>query len=123
MRLKSELYATEQRAICDKVIEILALDEAGSAWLPDLDVDRDKQRRLLELIPDIRTYFTYSDMTGVKDPRSTVRPWLSVARSVTKPFYTWERREHRRDHKRSARYFLRARHIPGVIPPEIKISH
>ncbi len=107
MRLKSELYATEQRAICDKVIQILALDEAGSAWLPDLDADRDQQRRLLELIPDIRTYFTYSDMPGVKDPRCTVRPWLSVARCVTKPWYTWERREHQRDHRRSARYFLR----------------
>lgn len=106
MRLKSELYAAEQKAICDRVIQILELDEAGSAWLPDLDADRDKQRRLLELIPDIRTYFTYSDMTGVNDPRSTVRPWLSVARCVTKPFYAWERREHQRDHKRSARYFL-----------------
>ncbi len=70
------------------MIQIQELDEAGSAWLPDLDADRDKQRRFMELIPDIRTYFTYSDMAGVQDPRSTVRPRLSVALSVTKPFYT-----------------------------------
>ena len=106
MRLKSELYATEQRQLCDRVIEILGLDDQSSCWLPDLDSDKDQQTKLLELIPDIRRYFAYNSIGGADTPTEVKRPWLSIAKGVTKPYYEWRKTKLQKAKKRSTRYQL-----------------
>jgi hypothetical protein len=52
MRLKSELYKKEQEEICDKIIEILDLPETNTITLYELDNDKEKQEKIIELIPD-----------------------------------------------------------------------
>ena len=106
MTRKNQLYAVEQREICDKAIEILALDERNSVWLGHLDDDIDKQKRLLALITDIRRYFAFNNIPGAAHPETTTRAWLSIARGVTSPFYDWARQEEQINKRRTSRFFL-----------------
>lgn len=69
MRLKSELYKKEQDELMNKFIQIIDLDEKGTITLHELDTNKDKQNELLKLIPDIRKYFTYACIKGVRDPK------------------------------------------------------
>ena len=106
MTRKADLYAAEQRQICDRAIRILDLDDQSSVWLGDLDNDKTKQNLLLSLIPDIRRYFSFTCIPGSVDPSKSKRPWLSIAKGVTHPFYSWARKEEQRNKKRTSRFFL-----------------
>lgn len=106
MRAKSDLYATEQQDICERAVAILDLDDQSSVWLGDLDDDKERQLRLLELIPDIRTYFSYTLIPGANNPNKLARPWLSIAKAVTKDYYTWSSKDQQKDRRRLPRYFL-----------------
>jgi len=87
MKLKSELYKTEQYEICDKIIDILELDNDKSITLYELDNDKVKQQKILDLIPDIRKYFSFGSIVGASEPENTKRPWLSIIRHITKIKY------------------------------------
>lgn len=87
MKLKSELYKTEQYEICDKIIDILQLDNDKSITLYELDNDKVKQQKILDLIPDIRKYFSFGSIVGASEPETTKRPWLSIIRHITKIKY------------------------------------
>jgi hypothetical protein len=87
MRLKSELYKKEQEEICDKIIDILDLDDKSSFVLYDLDNNKDKQKKLLALIPEIRKYFSFSGMSGVSEPNKVKRPYMSIIRNICKLKY------------------------------------
>lgn len=83
MKLKSVLYKKEQDEICDKIISILNLDGDKSITLYELDNDKVKQQLILDLIPDIRKYFT-TGAVGVAYTDTVKRPWLSIIRNITK---------------------------------------
>jgi hypothetical protein len=87
MRLKSELYKKEQEEICDKIISILELDENNSFILRNLDNDTKKQQEILDLIPDIRKYFSFSTIIGASEPKKTKRPYMSIIRQICKIKY------------------------------------
>ena len=81
---KSQLYHKEQNEIMDKIINILQLDEESSILLYNLDNDKIKQQKIMDLIPDIRKYFTYDCIPGARNPEQTKRAnllgllcWLS----------------------------------------------
>ena len=50
MKLKSILYKKEQDELVDKIINILELDNENSIILYNLDNDKTKQDKILELI-------------------------------------------------------------------------
>jgi hypothetical protein len=87
MRLKSELYKNEQFELITKVILILELDNDNSITLYDLDKDKNKQNKLLQLIPDIRKYFSYACIKGVREPEKVKRPYLSIIKHLAKRQY------------------------------------
>ena len=87
MRLKEELYKKEQEEILDKIIDILELDEENSITLHELDNDTEKQQKILNLIPDIRKYFSYACMKGVRNPEQCKRHYLSIIKHITKKEY------------------------------------
>ena len=87
MRLKSELYKKEQDKLTNKVIKILNLDENGTTTLHELDTNKDKKNELLKIIPDIRKYFTYTCIKGVREPEKVKRPYLSIIRHLVKKHY------------------------------------
>ena len=60
MKLKSELYKKEQDEIIDKIMTALELDKDNGIILHVLDNDKPKQDKILELIPDICKYFSFT---------------------------------------------------------------
>jgi hypothetical protein len=111
MRLKSELYKKEQEEICDKIINILELDDKSSFVLYDLDNDEDKQKKLLDLIPEIRKYFSFSTMIGVSEPSKVKRPYMSIIRNICKLKYNiittnYYVRIDKNTRKKSMKYFF-----------------
>ena len=95
MRLKSELYKKEQEEICDKIVEILDLSETNTITLYELDNDKEKQKKIIELIPEIRKYFSFNSMKAVGEPHRIKRPWLSIIKQITKLKYTITTKDHR----------------------------
>jgi hypothetical protein len=86
MKLKSELYKKEQNEIIDKIINILELDN-NCIILYNLDNDINKQNKILELIPDIRKYFSFTKSIGASEPTKAKRPYVSIIRQFTKNKY------------------------------------
>jgi len=95
MRLKSELYKKEQEEICDKIIEILDLPETNTITLYELDNDKEKQKKIMELIPNIRKYFSFNNMKAVGEPHRIKRPWLSIIKQITKVKYKINSKDYR----------------------------
>jgi hypothetical protein len=87
MRKKTSLYAKEQDAIIEEILRILELDEHRSWVLYDVENDREKQNRLMRLVPSIRKFFSFSTIRGVSEPHRSPRPWLSMIRQITKSKY------------------------------------
>lgn len=87
MKLKSVLYQKEQNELIDKIINILELDHENSIILHTLDNDKDKQDKILGLIPEIRKYYSFSKIIGASEPDKAKRPYLSIIRQLTKSKY------------------------------------
>ena len=87
MKLKSILYKKEQDEIINKIIDILVLDNNNSIILYELDNDKSKQDKILELIPNIRKYFSFTSVIGASEPDKAKRPYLSIIRQLTKSKY------------------------------------
>jgi hypothetical protein len=86
MKLKSELYKKEQEEITNKIISILELND-NSILLYNLDNDKNKQDKLLKLIPDIRKYYSFTSSIGASEPDKAKRPYVSIIRQFTKNKY------------------------------------
>jgi hypothetical protein len=71
---KSKLYKKEQEDICDKIIDILELDDQNSITLYNLDNSKDKQDKIMALVLEIRKYFSFSSIIGASEPKSAKRP-------------------------------------------------
>ena len=87
MKLKSILYKKEQYELVNKIINILELDNNNSIILYNLDNDKNKQYKILELIPEIRKYYSFSTIIGASEPTKAKRPYLSIIRQLTKSKY------------------------------------
>lgn len=84
MRLKSDLYVKEQTAIENKLLNILNLDSDNTITLYDLDNDSLRQKKILELIPEIKRYYNFKNIAGVRNTNKITRPWLSIVRHLMK---------------------------------------
>ena len=87
MRLKSELYKKEQQEIVDKIIGILDLENKKTYTLYELDNNKEIQKQIMELIPEIRKWFSFNGMKAVGDPDKIKRPWLSIIKHLIKSKY------------------------------------
>ena len=87
MRFKNELYPEEQKAIKSQLLDIIALDDRNSIVLNDIDNDDEKQKRIMNLLPRIRTFFSMSRVTAFAYPEKIQRPWLSIIRHLLKDDY------------------------------------
>jgi len=87
MRLKSELYKKEQEEIVDKIIGILDLENKKSYTLYELDNNEEIQKQIMELIPEIRKWYSFNGMKAVGEPEKIKRPWLSIIKHLIKSKY------------------------------------
>jgi hypothetical protein len=85
MRIKlSEKYQTEREEICNKLINILNLDEDKSFLLCDLDIDTEKQNKILEMKEEIQKHFACCTISSFKPNFECKRPYLNIVRSILK---------------------------------------
>jgi hypothetical protein len=85
MRVKlSEKYKDERENICNRIIEILDLDENNSFLLNDLDNDTDKQNAILDMKDEIKKYFAVSCLSSFKPNAKCKRPHISIIRGILK---------------------------------------
>jgi hypothetical protein len=87
MRLKSELYKKEQDELIDKIITILDLEHKSTYILYELDNNKEIQKQIMELIPEIRKWFSFNGIKAVGEPSKIKRPWLSIIKHLLKPKY------------------------------------
>lgn len=90
MRLKSELYKKEQEQVIDKIISILDLQNKNTYTLYELDTNKDIQNKIMELIPEIRKWFSFNGIKAVGEPSRIKRPWLSIIKNLLKSKYRIE---------------------------------
>ena len=87
MNLKSILYRQEQEEIIERIIDILHLDNNKSISLYDLDNDIEKQNKIMDMIPEIRKFFSFSTIIGASEPHKVKRPYLSIIKQLCKKKY------------------------------------
>lgn len=93
MRLKSELYKKEQEQVIDKMISILDLQNKTTYTLYELDTNKDIQHKIMELIPEIRKWFSFNGIKAVGEPSKIKRPWLSIIKHLLKTKYSIESKD------------------------------
>ena len=93
MRLKSELYKKEQEQVIDKIISILDLQNKTTYTLYELDTNKDIQHKIMELIPEIRKWFSFNGIKAVGEPSRIKRPWLSIIKHLLKTKYSIESKD------------------------------
>ena len=94
MRLKSELYKEEQDDVIGKIITILDLENKHTYTLYELDNNEEIQKRIMELIPEIRKWYSFNGMKAVGDPERIKRPWLSIIKHLIKSKYNMVSLDH-----------------------------
>lgn len=87
MRLKSKLYKKEQEEIVDKIVTILDLENKTEYTLYELDKNEEIQKQIMELIPEIRKYYSFNGIKAVGEPNKIKRPWLSIIKHLIKKKY------------------------------------
>ena len=93
MRLKSELYKKEQEEVIDKIINILDLENKKTYTLYELDKNEELQKQIMDLIPEIRKWFSFNGIKAVGEPSKIKRPWLSIIKHLIKSKYKLESRD------------------------------
>ena len=93
MRLKSELYKKEQEDVIEKIISILDLTNKNTYTLYELDKNFEIQQKIMELIPEIRKWFSFNGIKAVGEPEKIKRPWLSIIKQFTKTKYKLESKD------------------------------
>ena len=79
MRIKlSEKFQNEREDICNKIINILELDENNSFLLCELDNDTEKQNNILLMKEDIQKYFSVSCISSFTSSKKEEKVRQSV---------------------------------------------
>jgi hypothetical protein len=52
-----------------------------------LDNNEEIQKQIMELIPEIRKWFSFNGMKAVGEPEKIKRPWLSIMKHLIKSKY------------------------------------
>ena len=93
MRLKSDLYKKEQEEVIAKIISILDLTNKNTYTLYELDKNEEIQNKIMELIPEIRKWFSFNGLKAVGEPNKIKRPWLSIIKNLLKSKYNIESKD------------------------------
>ena len=87
MRKKSELYEIQQNEIISKLENILQLPENNNITLHELDNNNKIKDEIINLIPDIRKYYNYNNITAITDTINCKRPQLAIIRFIIRKKY------------------------------------
>ena len=93
MRTKKEVYKKEQDEIINKIISIVGIEDNKQITLYELDNDI-KIQKIMDLIPNIRKYFSFNNLKTVGEPERIKRPWLSIIKQLTKEQYKLHKKDY-----------------------------
>jgi len=83
MKKFSEKYSDERKAITEKIINILELEANNFEFtLYELENNKEKQEKLLDLKTEIQKFFEVSSISTFKPEYKCKRPYLNLARSI-----------------------------------------
>ena len=69
------------------------LENTNTYTLYELDKNEEIQNKIMELIPEIRNWFSFNNMKAVGEPSKRKRPWLSIIKQLTKTKYNIESKD------------------------------
>jgi hypothetical protein len=96
MRLKTELYKDEQNKTIDKIIHILGITETkNTITLYEIDNNETMKQQLMDLIPEIRKWFSFGNIRPISNPDNSQRPYLSIIKQITKTKWNIDYKDHR----------------------------
>ena len=72
-----------------KVVKILDLENKTEDTLYELDKNEEIQKQIMELIPEIRKYYSFNGIKAVGEPNKIKRPWLSIIKHLIKKNIIW----------------------------------
>lgn len=104
MRTKKEVYKKEQDEIINKIISIVGIGDNKQITLYEMDNDIKMQKEIMNLIPDIRKYFSFNNLKAVGEPERIKRPWLSIIKQLTKEKYKMSGKDYNRKKIRTIIY-------------------
>ena len=87
MRSKADIYRTEQSQIISKIAEYLTLTDTPTHILSDLDQNDELKKNIMSLSSDIKKYYNCNNIKAVTNPSRIKRPWLSIIKTLLKPYY------------------------------------
>jgi hypothetical protein len=94
MRLKSQLYSNEQDCVINKIINILDITtENNTITLYDIDNNETMKQKLMDLIPEIRKWFSFAHINPISNPDKYKRPYISILRQIPKKHYEFSQKE------------------------------
>ena len=67
MAKKSDKFKEERQALVNQLIQILDLDAQRSFVLYELDYNPTKQEEIMALVPEIKKYYSYCLIGGIKN--------------------------------------------------------
>ena len=83
MRIKlCEKYKEEREKICERIIDILQLDENNSFLLCELEADQEKQEKIMSMKEEIQKCFACSEISSFKPNFECKRPYLNIVRGI-----------------------------------------
>lgn len=74
MPKKVEQYINERKEVFDRLLVILGINEENTFYLHDIDNNINKQKEIMNLVPDVKKYFICST-------------WTCFAKNDVKRFY------------------------------------
>jgi len=79
---KSDKYDEEREKICEKILKILELNENGEFILHNLDTNKEKQRRILDMKEEIQKCFDVCDLGFFRPSYEAKKPYMTIVRSI-----------------------------------------
>ena len=87
MRSKNDKYSKEQQQLVSHIEDLLDLKNTFTHILYNLDNNDQIQIEIMNLAPEIRKYYNCNNLKAVTDPSRIKRPWLSIVKTLLKPYY------------------------------------
>lgn len=87
MRSKNSVFHQEQLDIVIRLTNLLDLQNNSVHILYDLDNNDELKYNIMNLSTDIRKYYNCNNLKAVTEPKRIKRPWLSIIKTILKPYY------------------------------------
>lgn len=82
---KKDKFVVERQTVLDQLYIILGITETNKVfYLEELEKNRDKQNQIIELLPNIKKYFSCSVWSYFSKPRYTGECYASLVKSLIK---------------------------------------